>query len=53
MCSQNALCGDALRDGAVVLSNAPYNGGTHLPDVTAISAQMDDGKIQFSSVTVI
>jgi len=40
-------CGDALRDGAVVLSNAPYNGGTHLPDVTAISAQMDDGKIQF------
>ncbi|MBT8422018.1 MAG: hydantoinase B/oxoprolinase family protein, partial [Gammaproteobacteria bacterium] len=40
-------CADALRNGAVVLSNAPYNGGTHLPDITAISAQVDDGEIRF------
>ena len=42
---QSALreCGRELQTGAVVLSNAPYNGGTHLPDVTAISAVPGDG----------
>ena len=40
-------CAAELRSGAVVLSNAPYNGGTHLPDVTAISAQVEDGEIHF------
>ena len=33
---------DALRRGDVILTNAPYNGGTHLPDVTAISAVVSD-----------
>ncbi|UAJ11507.1 hydantoinase B/oxoprolinase family protein [Glacieibacterium megasporae] len=27
---------DGLRPGDVVMLNAPYNGGTHLPDITAI-----------------
>lgn len=29
--------GDKLKPGDVYLSNNPYNGGTHLPDVTAIT----------------
>ena len=29
--------GDILKPGNVYLSNNPYNGGTHLPDVTAIT----------------
>ncbi len=29
--------GDSLKPGNVYLSNNPYNGGTHLPDVTAIT----------------
>ncbi|SRR5579883_2915039 len=29
--------GDTLKPGDVYLSNNPYNGGTHLPDVTAIT----------------
>ncbi|MEH2147865.1 hydantoinase B/oxoprolinase family protein [Nostoc sp.] len=29
--------GDTLKPGNVYLSNNPYNGGTHLPDVTAIT----------------
>ncbi|MCC5649547.1 hydantoinase B/oxoprolinase family protein [Nostoc sp. XA013] len=29
--------GDTLKSGNVYLSNNPYNGGTHLPDVTAIT----------------
>lgn len=37
--------GDALKPGQVYLSNNPYNGGTHLPDVTAITPVFDaDGK---------
>ncbi|MBD2605172.1 hydantoinase B/oxoprolinase family protein [Scytonema hofmannii FACHB-248] len=37
--------GDTLKPGNVYLSNNPYNGGTHLPDVTAITAVFDeDGK---------
>jgi N-methylhydantoinase B len=30
-------CGDTIQPGNVYLSNNPYNGGTHLPDVTAIT----------------
>jgi N-methylhydantoinase B len=29
--------GDEIKPGNVYLSNNPYNGGTHLPDVTAIT----------------
>ncbi|MBW4431049.1 MAG: hydantoinase B/oxoprolinase family protein [Pelatocladus maniniholoensis HA4357-MV3] len=29
--------GDTIKPGNVYLSNNPYNGGTHLPDVTAIT----------------
>jgi 5-oxoprolinase (ATP-hydrolysing) len=30
-------CGEALKPGDVYISNNPYNGGTHLPDITAIT----------------
>ncbi|MBD0263285.1 MAG: hydantoinase B/oxoprolinase family protein [Tolypothrix sp. Co-bin9] len=37
--------GDTLKPGNVYLSNNPYNGGTHLPDVTAITPVFEqDGK---------
>ncbi len=29
--------GDSIKPGDIYLSNNPYNGGTHLPDVTAIT----------------
>ena len=32
-----AAKGDTLQPGDVYISNNPYNGGTHLPDVTAIT----------------
>ena len=36
---------DTIKSGNVYLSNNPYNGGTHLPDVTAITPVFDeDGK---------
>ncbi len=34
--------GDEIRSGDVYALNAPYNGGTHLPDVTVISPIFDD-----------
>ncbi len=34
--------GDVLKAGDVYLSNNPYNGGTHLPDVTAITPVFDE-----------
>jgi N-methylhydantoinase B len=34
--------GNSLQPGDVYLSNNPYNGGTHLPDVTAITPVFDD-----------
>lgn len=39
----------ALERGDVLLSNAPYNGGTHLPDVTVISGVVaaDSGALEF------
>ncbi|NWF59420.1 MAG: hydantoinase B/oxoprolinase family protein [Fischerella sp.] len=43
--------GDTLKSGNVYLSNNPYNGGTHLPDVTAITPVFLDSSenISFSS----
>ncbi|MBB4267995.1 hydantoinase B/oxoprolinase family protein [Roseospira visakhapatnamensis] len=32
----------ALRPGDVYVTNAPYNGGTHLPDVTVVTPVFDD-----------
>jgi len=34
--------GDSLTPGDVYVLNAPYNGGTHLPDVTVITPVFDD-----------
>ena len=34
--------GNSLKAGDVVALNAPYNGGTHLPDVTVITPVFDD-----------
>ncbi|MFN8419696.1 MAG: hydantoinase B/oxoprolinase family protein [Anaerolineae bacterium] len=36
-----------LNEGDVVLLNDPYRGGTHLPDITAISGVYLDGAAQF------
>jgi 5-oxoprolinase (ATP-hydrolysing) len=30
-------CGETLQPGDVYIANNPYNGGTHLPDITAIT----------------
>jgi 5-oxoprolinase (ATP-hydrolysing) len=35
--------GPTLRDGDVFMLNAPYNGGTHLPDITVIMPVFDGG----------
>ena len=35
--------GDDIKPGNVYLSNNPYNGGTHLPDVTAITPVFPNG----------
>lgn len=37
-----ATHGDRLRPGDVYVSNAPYAGGTHLPDITVMSPVFDD-----------
>jgi 5-oxoprolinase (ATP-hydrolysing) len=34
--------GNAMRSGDVYVLNAPYNGGTHLPDVTVVTPVFDD-----------
>ncbi|MDJ0636192.1 MAG: hydantoinase B/oxoprolinase family protein [Xenococcaceae cyanobacterium MO_188.B29] len=36
--------GDEIKPGNVYLSNNPYNGGTHLPDVTAITPVFANGR---------
>ena len=36
-----------IKPGNVYVLNAPYNGGTHLPDVTVITPVFRDGKILF------
>ncbi|PLZ95112.1 5-oxoprolinase [Fischerella thermalis CCMEE 5268] len=38
--------GDTLKPGNVYLSNNPYNGGTHLPDVTAITPIFNEDEKQ-------
>ena len=35
-------CGETMRPGDAYVINAPYNGGTHLPDVTVITPIYDD-----------
>ena len=35
---------DAIRPGDVFALNAPYNGGTHLPDITVVTPVFDDAK---------
>ncbi|MFQ6022460.1 MAG: hydantoinase B/oxoprolinase family protein [Acidiferrobacterales bacterium] len=35
-------CRDNMKPGEVYVLNAPYNGGTHLPDVTVITPVFDD-----------
>ncbi|MBB4285759.1 hydantoinase B/oxoprolinase family protein [Roseospira goensis] len=37
-----AVHGAAMRSGDVYVTNAPYNGGTHLPDVTVVTPVFDD-----------
>ena len=43
------LRGDSLRPGDVVALNDPFNGGTHLPDITVITPVFDatGGEIRF------
>ncbi len=36
-----------IRVGDAYMLNAPYNGGTHLPDVTVIAPVFDDGELAF------
>jgi 5-oxoprolinase (ATP-hydrolysing) len=35
--------GDAIKPGDIYISNNPYNGGTHLPDITVITPVFDRG----------
>ncbi len=37
----------AMRPGDVVILNDPYRGGTHLPDVTMVSAVAVEGQVRF------
>lgn len=32
-----AACGEALGPGDAIMLNSPYNGGTHLPDITVVT----------------
>ncbi|MGZ5989690.1 MAG: hydantoinase B/oxoprolinase family protein, partial [Rhizomicrobium sp.] len=36
-----------MREGEVFVTNAPYDGGTHLPDVTVVMPVFVDGKLSF------
>ena len=36
------LRGDEMRPGDVYMLNAPYNGGTHLPDITVVTPVFDE-----------
>ena len=38
---------DGLHEGDVFMLNAPYNGGTHLPDITLVSPVFVDGQLEF------
>jgi 5-oxoprolinase (ATP-hydrolysing) len=37
----------AMRDGDMFVTNAPYDGGTHLPDITVVAPVFVDGKPRF------
>ncbi len=39
--------GTRMKAGDSFVLNAPYNGGTHLPDVTVVTPVFDDGKVMF------
>jgi 5-oxoprolinase (ATP-hydrolysing) len=41
-----AARGDTIQPGDVYVLNNPYNGGTHLPDVTVITPVFDDESLQ-------
>ncbi|MBS0273217.1 MAG: hydantoinase B/oxoprolinase family protein [Proteobacteria bacterium] len=36
-----------VRDGDMFVTNAPYDGGTHLPDITVVAPVFVDGKARF------
>ena len=38
---------DTMKSGDVFAQNAPYNGGTHLPDITVIAPVFEDGEVIF------
>ena len=42
-----AADGRGLKPGDVYMLNAPYNGGTHLPDITVITPVFEGGRIVF------
>jgi 5-oxoprolinase (ATP-hydrolysing) len=37
----------AMRDGDMFVTNAPYDGGTHLPDITVVAPVFVDGRPRF------
>jgi 5-oxoprolinase (ATP-hydrolysing) len=37
----------AMREGDMFVTNAPYDGGTHLPDITVVAPVFVDGKARF------
>jgi len=37
-----AACGDELGPGDAIMLNSPYNGGTHLPDITVVTPWFSD-----------
>jgi N-methylhydantoinase B len=45
--------GNTIRPGNVYLSNNPYNGGTHLPDVTAITPVFIENQEKTTSATPV
>ncbi len=39
--------GDAMRPGDVFMLNAPYDGGTHLPDITVVTPVFNGDRVAF------
>ena len=39
--------GDEIAEGDMFATNAPYNGGTHLPDITVVAPVFIDGQRKF------
>ncbi len=39
--------GDGIAEGDMFATNAPYNGGTHLPDITVVAPVFVDGERKF------